>query len=389
MGTTLSAKRCPKCRKIYGFSFYSDNPADERLEKYGSPIKTCPKCQTVFLDREYKEMMVEGFKYKKLGPLVYIIGAIGALWGISACISGDDVSSGLIVSAISVGSVPFAVLWHKRRLKFLAKEAARSLERMRNPKYAAALKEYGYSVPDEYLTCSEASDIDPSVKKILDWMGSHRSKIFYGDLASANAILTSLAKEVFGEMTEENIKFCYEMYLETWIRSHGGFNAYFSTPTYIKEALLKKYDKADPTFLSKCIECSLAEIYRREPELKEQADLVDCLSKEIQDNASKNSAIEDLYINDPQYGLSRLKPVFVNGFGDDKEYLSHLYTEDGTKLSFERICSINVEEIAGPVDEYRLLLPDNTEFAHIFICNYGTKTPQRAPQNMKYISPML
>lgn len=386
MGTTLSAKRCPKCRKIYGFSYHSDDPADEYyLKKYGSPIKTCPKCQTVFLDKEYKEIAIEGFEYRRLGPLTYIIGGIGTWLGISICISGG-VASGLIVSTISAGSVVYTVLWHRKRRKFLVGETIRSVERMRDPEYAAVLKEYGYSVPDKYLTYSEAPDITPSVKKIFDRMDcEYRNKVFYGDIASANEILTSLTRASFDSVTDENINLCFQIYLRTWIRSHGGFNAYYSTPSYIKEAVVNRFNEADPAIVLKCVDCSLAEIYRREPELKEQADFVECLSKEIQDNALKNSAIEGMYIDDPQYGLSPMKPVFVNGFGDDKAYLSHLYTEDGTKLSFERICSIDVKEIAGPVDEYRLLLPDNTEFAHIFICNYGTQTPEHAPRNMKYI----
>ena len=77
--------------------------------------------------------------------------------------------------------------------------------------------------------------------------------------------------------------------------------------------------------------------------------------------------------------------MFVNGFWNDKEYLSHLHAEDGTKLSFTRVGSSEVEGIAGPVDLYRLLKPDGTDYMRIFICNYGTSTKKIAPKGTKYL----
>lgn len=79
------------------------------------------------------------------------------------------------------------------------------------------------------------------------------------------------------------------------------------------------------------------------------------------------------------------KPVFVNGFGRDKEYLSHLYAEDGMKLNFARVGSSEVNGIAGPVDIYRLLLPDNTEYLQVFVCNYGSTFKKIAPKGIRYV----
>ena len=79
------------------------------------------------------------------------------------------------------------------------------------------------------------------------------------------------------------------------------------------------------------------------------------------------------------------KPIFVNGFGSDKEYLSHLYTDKGTKLDFVRVGSAKVEGIAGPVDLYRLLLPDGTDYLQIYVSNYGLSTNKNVPKGTKYL----
>ncbi len=92
--------------------------------------------------------------------------------------------------------------------------------------------------------------------------------------------------------------------------------------------------------------------------------------------------IQDLYLKDAEYGLVAQKPIFVNGFGKDQYYLSNLCTSDGTKLSFERIGSSEVPGIAGPVDAYKLLLPDRRLYMTIFVCNYGTRTTRDVPKGL-------
>ena len=66
--------------------------------------------------------------------------------------------------------------------------------------------------------------------------------------------------------------------------------------------------------------------------------------------------IENAYLDDPEYGLIPAKPVFVNGFWNDKEYLSHLHAEDGTKLSFTRVGSSKfISSIDGNTTPYPLV----------------------------------
>lgn len=146
-----------------------------------------------------------------------------------------------------------------------------------------------------------------------------------------------------------------------------------------------RFSNIDPNVVLKCVTFSLSEIYRREPELKKRAEATEAVQRSVRENAQKNIFIENAYLNDPEYGLVPEKPVFVNGFGMDKEYLSHLYAEDGTKLSFARVGSSEVNGIAGPVDLYSLLLPDDTEYLRLFVCNYGSTMKRIVPKGTIYV----
>jgi len=228
--------------------------------------------------------------------------------------------------------------------------------------------------------------INRTAAKIYEGMNKeYREKVYYGQSFSAERILTSLTRDVFGQISDDNINLCHQIYLQTWIRAHGGLDPKFSTPSYIKEALRHRFSFVDENVLSKCITHSLYEIYEHEPELRKKAEFFESLQKMMRENAGKNKSIEDMYLKDCEYGLVANKPVFVNGFGSDKEYLSHLATIDGTKLTYERVGSSEVEGIAGSVDMYRLLLPNGEEHLRIFLCNYGSRTTKDTPQGLKFV----
>ena len=197
---------------------------------------------------------------------------------------------------------------------------------------------------------STKPNANETVRKIYDDMDKdNRDKVFYGGLSSAEDILVSLTKAVFGsdKVNDLNIKLCFQIYLQTWIRSRGGFNPVFSTPDYIAQALCKKFSGTEPSIVIKCVTYSLSKIYSHEPDLKAKADAVMAIQQNVHDNAQKNAGIENAYLNDPEYGLVPEKPIFVNGFGNDKAYLSHLHTDNGTKLSFTRVGSSEIEGIAS------------------------------------------
>lgn len=158
----------------------------------------------------------------------------------------------------------------------------------------------------------------------------------------------------------------------------------FRTPTYIKQTLVQRFSGVPAQDVVTCVERSLDIIYRHEPQLRESALSAELFMANVAEQAKQNVEIQELYLHDEEYGKKPDKPIFVNGFGNDKEYLSHLYTQDGVKLTFERVGSSEVEGICGPVDLYKLLLPDGGLYMNIFLCNYGTRNTTDVPKGVVY-----
>lgn len=228
--------------------------------------------------------------------------------------------------------------------------------------------------------------LNSKVEKIYEGMNKeYREKVFYGNVISANIILTTMTRNVFGTENDANIDICFQIYLQTWIRSHGGLDPTFSTPSYIQQALCERFSSVDSALVSKCVTHALCAIYEKEPELKKRASAIEAVQNSVRVNAQKNIAVENLYLEDQEYGLVPGKPIFVNGFGNDKEYLSHLCTDTDEKLSFERVGSSEVPGIAGPVDLYRLVLSNGEDYLRIFMCNYGSSYKKVTPKGVKYI----
>ena len=87
---------------------------------------------------------------------------------------------------------------------------------------------------------------------------------------------------------------------------------------------------------------------------------------------------------DPDYGLVPTKPIFVEGFGRNREYLDHLYSPNGEKIQYTRICALEVEGISGMVDCYSISLPGKPDYMHLFLSVYGTTTSTKAPRGLLY-----
>ena len=194
-----------------------------------------------------------------------------------------------------------------------------------------------------------------------------------------------LSKSVFGSLEPDKIELCFQIYFQTWIRCHTSMTPLFLKPEVIKNELYRKFLSVQPEIVNKCVDNSLAIVYSYEPELKQIVDMMNLFESNVAQNAEKNKSIENLYINDHDYGLVPEKPVFVNGFGSDEGYLSHLAAADGSRIEFQRIGSLEIEGIAGPVDIYSLLSPDKKEYMKIYMSVYGTGAYCRIPRGLIYM----
>ena len=147
---------CAVCGAGLGFQ-------EEEGSLYGSPIRICPSCGTLFLDRAYREIAVDGFREADretgsrmswFGRIVIALAVMGAMF-IALVFTRNP------ISAVVVGALIWGVLAALEKLQLSIRSARkrRKLEayrmesevRLDDRTYAHTLRELGYSVPERYL----------------------------------------------------------------------------------------------------------------------------------------------------------------------------------------------------------------------------------------------
>lgn len=232
---------------------------------------------------------------------------------------------------------------------------------------------------------NSSPEINPDILRVFNGtQADMREKIFYGDILSAQDLLLGLSDMALAVPQEHRIDLVYQVYLQVWIRSRGGMNPLFSTPSYIKDALIHRFSGIPKEVIIPCVEKSLKVIYQHEPDLSQKAATMETYKKYLEDNTKSNIAVQDIFLSDPEYGLVISKPVFVAGFGMDKEYLSHLVSDTGDILTFNRLGSSEVEGISGSVDIYQVFSSDKKLYKELFVCVYGTRNTQDVPKGFMY-----
>lgn len=99
----------------------------------------------------------------------------------------------------------------------------------------------------------------------------------------------------------------------------------------------------------------------------------------------ENRAAQDKYLNDPEYGLVKEKPVYTCDVRGSEEYLAGLLAENGQKLKWKRRGSVYVEKLGDQIDVYDSWLPSGKAYKTIYIDMYGTKNSTKAPNGFKKI----
>ena len=135
--------------------------------RYGSPIRECPSCKRLYIDRSYREIAVDGFKEadleQKSGLGYIVLSLLLALLSTGMfflnCFGGFG---NRVYFAIPVMAV---TMWYwfaeslgtlidvrtGKKQKELEKLRQESEERMQNRSYADMLVQLGYRVPQQYL----------------------------------------------------------------------------------------------------------------------------------------------------------------------------------------------------------------------------------------------
>jgi len=226
--------------------------------------------------------------------------------------------------------------------------------------------------------------VHPTVKDIYQEINPQaKDRLFYGDIKQANKVLISITKGTFGTINDANLRTCFDIYLQVFIRAHGGLSQEFSTPQYITERLCERFSSVPKLYVTKCIKQSLDYVYQNEPKLKQQIQMYEAQKKFVAESAKKNQHLLDLHLNDEDYGLVLSKPVFVDGLSGAKIYLAQLVNSEGDDPKITRIASLMQDGITGLVDLYELTFGE-TEKLRIYICNYGNKNSTTAPVGLKF-----
>ena len=150
--------RCPNCNKSIG--------TIEDAYLYGSPLRTCPKCQKIYHDPRYHEIALEGIRQNDIAPdsefiakkrksgILGILGGVGVMVAFIALIFVGwifyffpVISVILVSNGIKTLSETTESAIEKQRLA-LEGERQLSLARMQNPIYKDQLRSLGYNVPN-------------------------------------------------------------------------------------------------------------------------------------------------------------------------------------------------------------------------------------------------
>ena len=133
--------------------------------RYGSLIQQCPSCKSLYFDRSYREIAVDGFKEaelkSKLREIVITLLLALLLTGffVLNTFGGFGNRVYLVVPIMAVvmwywfaTSIADQIdTWTGKKQKELEKLKLESEKRMQNRSYADVLVQQGYNVPQKYL----------------------------------------------------------------------------------------------------------------------------------------------------------------------------------------------------------------------------------------------
>lgn len=152
---TYITKKCPHCKSSYSIM------QPKGTSFYGCPIRQCATCGKQFLDKDYREIAIDGIRpvdMKRVTTGTIILSVLGFLFGLVLvyCYFSDMQSVWYLVgAAISVILAGYLVIGeitgYDDRQAFLELERKRSEARLRDPNYIYTLRKLGYYVPDSLL----------------------------------------------------------------------------------------------------------------------------------------------------------------------------------------------------------------------------------------------
>ena len=149
-------KNCPFCKKVVeqrSYASWGRQPTDEDRWLFGTPLRLCPHCGKLFIDKDMQELALTGPRKHDtavVGPASLRLAAMGGILGAVLLIAGQTAFALVAFGVALTTLIADAALYPTRKRK-LDNERAASAKRLSDPDYARALKRAGYDVPDSYL----------------------------------------------------------------------------------------------------------------------------------------------------------------------------------------------------------------------------------------------
>ena len=154
-------KNCPFCKKVVeqrAYASWGRKPSEEDKWLFGTPLKLCPHCGKLYVDKDIQELAITGPRKQDtafVGPASLRIALMGVVLGALLLIGRLTVFACIAFGVALATLVADAALYPTRQKK-LAAERVASEKRLSDPDYARALKNAGYDIPDRYLKKEEA-----------------------------------------------------------------------------------------------------------------------------------------------------------------------------------------------------------------------------------------
>lgn len=162
-----------------------------------------------------------------------------------------------------------------------------------------------------------------------------------------------------------------------------------SSPQRIKELLIKRHPELVPNediarkiYVFTCANMGNHKFSLEDPKDKEEFQFFLTSTIDIEKITKKNDDVINKNLQDDDYGLVATKPVYVAGKDGSRKYLDNLVGENGEFLMWERVGTLDVDNINGIVDIYDATTNTGDTYIRIYLNFYSNTTSNTTPKGL-------
>jgi len=215
-----------------------------------------------------------------------------------------------------------------------------------------------------------------------------RAALYPSGMPQMTEIFTSSGKVFYpntnlDDLSAERIEFLFRFYLQVFITK-------VIVPAVSKlrrdssnEAVVRQITEFPPEIVVAGIDAVLPFIYEQMPELEKRDNDKKKMAQMIAEQAGANKGLEELHIDDPEYGLVPEKPIFTAGIDEEYDFATRLISSDGRELEYERMGSRFSKGAATLIDIFSFTYADGSPKGSVYLCMYSDKTSTKAPQGFE------